>query len=39
VDLSTVDAVLLSSAHSLLGLPFVTEHSAFRGQVTLPIAF
>jgi hypothetical protein len=36
VDLRAVDAILLSSAHSLLGLPYVTELSDFRGKVTLP---
>lgn len=33
VDLSTIDAILISSYHCMLALPFVTEYSSFHGKV------
>ncbi len=35
IDLSEVDAVLISNYTSLLALPFVTENASFRGSVFL----
>ena len=33
LDLAAVDAILISNAQNMLALPFITEHSAFRGRV------
>eukprot|EP00118_Oscarella_pearsei_P013716 m.112178 g.112178 ORF g.112178 m.112178 type:complete len:302 (+) comp37437_c0_seq49:340-1245(+) len=33
VDLSTVDAILISCYQNMLGLPYVTEHSGFKGKL------
>jgi hypothetical protein len=33
VDISAVDAILISAPANLLGLPFITELSTFRGKV------
>ncbi|XP_006820079.1 LOW QUALITY PROTEIN: integrator complex subunit 9-like [Saccoglossus kowalevskii] len=33
LDLSTVDVILLSSYHSMLALPFITEYTGFHGIV------
>ena len=38
VDLGAVDAVLLTSEHGVLGLPFVTEGSGFAGTVCVHAA-
>jgi integrator complex subunit 9 len=33
VDLSTVDAILVSNYNCLLGLPYITEGTGFKGRV------
>lgn len=33
IDLASIDVILISNAHNMLALPFVTEYSAFRGRV------
>jgi hypothetical protein len=40
IDLSTVDIVLISNHITIMGLPYVTEYSSFKGKVysTLPTA-
>ena len=33
IDLSMVDAILLSTSYSALALPYITEYTSFKGQV------
>ncbi|XP_050690206.1 integrator complex subunit 9-like [Eriocheir sinensis] len=35
VDFSEVDAILVSNYHSMLALPFITQHTGFRGVVLM----
>jgi len=33
LDLSLVDAILISNPHNMLALPFITEYTSFKGKV------
>ncbi len=33
LDLSTVDAILISNPRNMLALPFITQYSAFQGKI------
>ncbi|XP_063959379.1 integrator complex subunit 9-like [Lytechinus pictus] len=33
IDMSTVDAILISNYHCMLGLPFITEFTGFKGVI------
>jgi integrator complex subunit 9 len=33
IDLETLDAVIISHAAGLMGLPYLTEYTKFRGRV------